>query len=453
VTDDIAIEIEGLGKAYAEGGNPLKAFLTALRGNPGRKSFWALRDVTRHIPRRTSIGIIGRNGSGKSTLLQLICGTLTPSEGRIATHGKIAAMLELGAGFDPDFTGRENVFLTASVYGLSDEEIRRRFPAIEAFADIGAYIDRPVAEYSSGMYARLAFAVCAHVDADILVVDEILGVGDSGFQQKCQRFMRDFRERGTLVFVSHDANAVLSACEEAIWLNRGRVAAEGAADEVLSLYMDADAREDYDVSLADRALATPAPERRLPLDLRLGDRNRIAVSAFNTACARHGFGTAQISDCFFSDGSGSPLSEMHGGQVVTLHVRASVTRDLSSPIVGFMFRNSAGQNLFGDNTFLTYRKRATTVPAGADFEARLEFQMPYLVPGTYTLAPSIISGTQSAHVPVNWLEDAIILTVSGTTPAPRHGKVGVTMHHFAARRASAEAEDPRAQPLTAAGTA
>ncbi|HCN5890272.1 TPA: ABC transporter ATP-binding protein, partial [Escherichia coli] len=159
------------------------------------------------------------NGSGKSTLLQMICGTLQPTCGTIKVNGKIAALLELGSGFNPEFTGRENVYLNAAVYGLTRSEIELKFNDIVKFADIGDFIDQPVKNYSSGMYVRLAFAVIAHVDADILVVDEALAVGDAVFTQKCMRFIRKFQENGTLIFVSHDMASVQNLCEKALWLN------------------------------------------------------------------------------------------------------------------------------------------------------------------------------------------------------------------------------------------
>jgi len=170
--------------------------------------------VNLSVGRGETVGIIGRNGSGKSTLLQMICGTLRPSAGNVNVRGRIAAMLELGSGFNPQFTGRENVRLGASVLGLTASEIEARFESIAAFADIGAFMDQPMKNYSSGMHARLAFAVCANVDADILVVDEILSVGDAAFQQKCMRYLNRFRLHGTLLFVSHDSGAVVKLCDQ-----------------------------------------------------------------------------------------------------------------------------------------------------------------------------------------------------------------------------------------------
>jgi lipopolysaccharide transport system ATP-binding protein len=427
-----AITARGLGKRYPRDRSSFAVFRRAMTGKVDQKGFWALRDVSFTVRHGEALGVVGRNGSGKSTLLQLICGTLQPTVGELAVTGRVAAMLELGAGFNPDFTGRENVFLTAAVYGLANRQIRARLPAIEAFADIGGYFDRPVAEYSSGMYARLAFAVCAHVDADILVVDEILGVGDAAFQHKCHRFMQAFRQKGTLVFVSHDAGAVLASCEQAIWLDAGQLQAHGAAEDVLARYLEAQTASEYDLPEtpgADLPAATGATTGPVA-DARLGERSLIRVSAFNPDCASHGFGGARIVDCYFTGDDGRRRELIRGGETVTLTIRARVLRELVSPIFGYILRDAAGQNLFGDNTFLTYRRRPPTIAAGTTLEARLQFRMPYLGRGDFTLAPSLIAGTQHDHIPVNWLEDALVLTVDGA--AIRHGKIGAAMRELRA---------------------
>ncbi len=206
MSSEVVIYAKDLGKVYQIYRKPIDRLKQMLFR--GRRKFydeyWALRGVDLEIRRGETIGIVGRNGSGKSTLLQMICGTLAPSQGELAVSGRIAALLELGAGFNPEFTGRENVFLAASVLGLTEQQIVGRFESIAEFAGIGDFIDQPVKIYSSGMYARLAFAVAAHVDADILIIDEILAVGDVAFTQKCMRFIRAFQERGTIFFVSHD---------------------------------------------------------------------------------------------------------------------------------------------------------------------------------------------------------------------------------------------------------
>ena len=247
MSSDYAIEVSGLGKSYQIYDRPsdrLKQML--VRGRRRYfKEFWALEEVSFQIKKGETVGIIGRNGSGKSTLLQMICGTLNPSAGQVKVNGRVAALLELGAGFNPEFTGVENIYMAASLYGLSKSEVDQRFAAIVAFADIGNHIEHPVKTYSSGMYVRLAFAVIAHVDADILVVDEALAVGDAVFTQKCMRFIRKFKEKGTLLFVSHDMGSVLNLCERALWLHRGKIRQLGTAKDIAEAYLQYTLQEVY----------------------------------------------------------------------------------------------------------------------------------------------------------------------------------------------------------------
>jgi len=195
------------------------------------KEFWAVRDINLQVKKGQTVGIIGPNGSGKSTLLQMLCGTINPTYGSAEISGRVAALLELGAGFNPEFTGIENVRMAASLYGLSQNEILAKQEKIKEFAGIGEHIYQPVKTYSSGMFVRLAFSVIAHVDADILIIDEALAVGDALFTQKCMRYLNDFKKNGTLLFVSHDLAAVKNMCQNAIWLESGRMKECGDAKQ------------------------------------------------------------------------------------------------------------------------------------------------------------------------------------------------------------------------------
>ncbi|MCK5232398.1 MAG: ABC transporter ATP-binding protein [Desulfobulbaceae bacterium] len=228
MSSEIVIKVENLSKCFQIYDQPhdrlkqsIYPRLQRLAGKPPKQyfsEFWALQDISLQVKKGETVGIIGRNGSGKSTLLQMICGTLYPTTGSIQTTGRVVALLELGSGFNPEFTGRENVYMNAAVIGLSKKETDTRFDDIVAFADIGDFIEQPVKTYSSGMMVRLAFAVIAHVDADILVVDEALAVGDAFFTQKCMRFMRNLMKTGTVLFVSHDTGSVRNLCTKAIWI-------------------------------------------------------------------------------------------------------------------------------------------------------------------------------------------------------------------------------------------
>jgi lipopolysaccharide transport system ATP-binding protein len=235
----VAIDARGLGKCYAIFDRPadrLKQMLVHGRRKYYRE-FWAVKDVDLDIRRGETVGIVGRNGSGKSTLLQLICGTLTPTCGKLAVHGRAAALLELGAGFNPEFSGRENVFVNGSILGLEKKEIEGRFDSIAAFADIGEFIDQPVKTYSSGMFVRLAFAVAINTEPDLLVIDEILAVGDERFQRKCFSRIEAIRNGGTaILFVSHSASTVLELCDRAILLEGGRRILSGSPAVVIRSY-------------------------------------------------------------------------------------------------------------------------------------------------------------------------------------------------------------------------
>src|SRR5690606_32134565 len=275
------------------------------------------------------------NGSGKSTLLQLICGTLTPTAGEIQVNGRVAALLELGAGFNPEFTGRENVYLNGAILGLSREEIDARLDDIFAFADIGEFVDQPVKTYSSGMYVRLAFAVIAHVDADILIIDEALAVGDALFTQKCMRFLRKFREHGTLLFVSHDSHAVTNLCQRAIWLQQGRIVEQGSAKEVseaylASLFQSSNTRTASPESVR-KAEAAEWMDQRQAYIAASNLRNDLEVFRFDPEAPGFGQRRATIENVYLTDDEGRRLAWIVGGEVVTLTVEAQCHSDLDSP--------------------------------------------------------------------------------------------------------------------------
>jgi len=446
MSSEVVIRVQGLSKHYQIYDTPrdrLKQFvmprLQKLARRPYRqyfKDFKALDDVSFEVRRGETVGVIGRNGSGKSTLLQILCGTLAPTAGTVETRGRIAALLELGAGFNQEFTGRENVYLYASVLGLTHREIEERFASIEAFADIGTFIEQPVKTYSSGMVVRLAFAVIAHVDADILVIDEALAVGDAFFVQKCMRFLRTFMERGTILFVSHDTSAVRSLCNRAIWLDKGRCLLEGSPKEVSEAYLEAyyesqqgksDAagkkRDGSTVRSADRAAPLRDPRQDLINHSQL--RNDIRLFAFDPASASFGKGGAQVLQARFTDIHNRPLAWIVGGEDVILEVEVLARAPLLSPIVGFYIKDRLGQELFGDNTYLSYFEDPLSCDEGQRFTARFAFNMPRLRPGDYSVTIAIAEGTQENHVQHQWLHDAIVFR--SETSSVAGGMVGIPM--------------------------
>jgi lipopolysaccharide transport system ATP-binding protein len=428
------IEARGVSKHFALFGKPSHRLWHLLwpRSRRFHTERRVLEDITFDVHRGETLGVVGRNGAGKSTLLGLVCGTLVPSAGGIVVRGKVSALLELGAGFNPELTGRENIDLCARLHGLSSRDIDARRDSIIAFADIGDYIDQPVKFYSSGMFTRLGFAVAAHVDADLLVVDEALAVGDAFFVQKCMRHLEGFRAQGgTLVFVSHDMGAVTALCDRVLWITDGKLAMDGPPKDVAAAYL-------AQLYGAPGAAARAAPATaRAPADVPAarGDarprdvRNEIAVSAFHTA---HDFGDASAtleSADFSLAPDGNPLDWMVGGEHVALTVRLRAHRAIDSLIVGFVVKDRHGQPLFGDNTCLTHLDEPLAVPAGACATAAFEFRMPILPMGDYAVSLAVSDGTQRDHVMHQWIHDAIVLSSRASGVAT--GLVGIPMHRIA----------------------
>ncbi|MDR2710291.1 MAG: ABC transporter ATP-binding protein [Burkholderiales bacterium] len=441
MSSDVSIKVEHLSKCYQIYGQPRDRLLQMLMR--GRRQyfqeFWALRDISFEVRCGETIGIIGRNGSGKSTLLQLICGTLTPTEGTTETKGRVAALLELGAGFNPEFTGRENVYLAAGLYGLSREEIDARFKSICDFADVGEFVEQPVKTYSSGMFVRLAFAVVAHVDADILVIDEALSVGDAYFVQKCMRFLRHFMERGTLLFCTHDIGAVINLCKKAIWLDRGKMMMMDTPRKVSELYHAAlyatsdaqPARPETAAETMSDQEASPSTDdeeyhdAREPLINASNLRNEMEVVQFDPDRPGFGVGGAKIVSARLLDKSGRPLTWVVGGKEVVLEIRAQANQELLRPIIGFLFRDRLGQTLFSDNTYLSYRFREPQARSGEMLTARFEFRLPVMPSGNYSITVSIADGTQEKNVQHHWVHDALIINVHASIVC--HGLIGVPM--------------------------
>lgn len=444
-SNDIAIRVQGLSKCYGIYSNPrdrLKQFilprLQRLVGQAPKqyfREFWALKDVSFEIKKGETVGIIGRNGSGKSTLLQMICGTLHPTSGSVQTHGRIAALLELGSGFNPEFTGRENVYMNASVLGLTNDEIDTRFDDIVAFADIGDFIEQPVKTYSSGMMVRLAFAVIAHVDADILVVDEALAVGDAFFTQKCMRFLRNFMKTGTVLFVSHDTGAVVNLCSNAVLLNRGQVTEIGTPKNVIEHYLATVYESNQEINgviaVETKLPVTPVEslieyrDMREELVNRSNLRNDIEVFQFKPDHEGFGTGDAKILSVRLLDQHGAPLSWVVGGEDVNLEIRCLAHKEISRPIVGFQFKDRLGQVIFADNTFLVFEHDPQHVAQSGELVARFEFRLPVLPSGDYGIAVAVAEGSQDSHVQHHWIHDALMVRVHASSVC--FGLVGIPM--------------------------
>jgi lipopolysaccharide transport system ATP-binding protein len=415
---DVAIRVENLSKCYQIYDKPQHRLWQGLfRGRKQfYRDFWALKDVSFEVRKGETVGIIGRNGSGKSTLLQMICGTLTPTAGSIEVRGRVGALLELGAGFNPEFTGRENVYMNGSVLGLSHEEVDARYENIVAFADIGQFIDQPLKTYSSGMYVRLAFGVIANISADVLLIDEALAVGDAIFTQKCMRFLRQFQEAGTILFVSHDTGAVLNLCRRALWLHQGVALRSGEAKPVVEAYIRANieaTQGQADVAETKRNDLSEADTEDVVESQNLAEETSESKKAFTfdaTALA-FGKGGASVNSVVVIGEDRECRTTINGGEAVTLRIAFTANEDIAGPIVGFHLKDRLGQIIFGENTFLSTRADPLDLRPGDVAVAEFRFRVPHLRTGEYALDVAIAEGTQDQHIQHQWFFDAIVVHV------------------------------------------
>jgi lipopolysaccharide transport system ATP-binding protein len=431
MSSDIAIKVTGVRKSYRiydRPGDRLKqSFLSKaesfglIKSKQLYRDFWALQEISFEIKKGETFGIIGLNGSGKSTLLQIIAGTLNPTFGDIYVSGRVAALLELGSGFNPEFTGRENVYLNASILGLAKNEIDSVFQKIVDFADIGVFLEQPVKTYSSGMLVRLAFSVIAHINADILIVDEALAVGDLIFTQKCMRFLRKFMENGTLIFVSHDIATINNLCKTAAWLDSGRLIAVGNAQEVGNKYLECCSQKIYGDHVELMPIQPPTPQVNKEIDV---INNQIETSFFKNIENSDGWksGFAEISSVSLFDLNNHEKSVFYGGELVKLQIEARIYKGFIDPIIGFYLKDKLGQSLFGEHTY-NYISHPYEALEGEALFAEFVFCLPLLPNGDYALTISVAEGDPINNIQHHWLHDAVIVTVS--SPSLRYGLVGI----------------------------
>ena len=379
--------VQNVSKLYRLYQRPADRLRELIPGSaPRHRDFWALRDISFQLEKGETLGLVGPNGCGKSTLLQIVSGILQPTMGRVVTRGRIAALLELGAGFNPEFTGRENVYLNGEIMGLSRPEIDRAMPSIEEFAEIGDFMQRPVKEYSSGMYVRLAFSTAIHVDPEILIVDEALAVGDAVFANRCVRKFQELRERKiTVLFVSHDLGLVKQLSDRAILLQHGRIEAEGAPKDVINRYIGL-------------VLERQDPGRRIEERVR---------SSF-----RHGDRASEILSVQLVNARGEEAASVASGEAVTVRVRCRFHRDVSDPMVGILIRTRIGMDVYGTNTRIEHADLGTFQP-GDELEVDFRIEC-WLTPQSYTLTVATQNADGTSH---DWLDDAIAFDVVDTRVA------------------------------------
>ncbi|MEO5924473.1 MAG: ABC transporter ATP-binding protein [Bryobacteraceae bacterium] len=362
--------------------------------------FWALRDVSFEVERGETFCVLGENGCGKSTLLQMCAGILAPSSGSIETHGRIAALLELGSGFNPEFSGRDNVYLNGAILGFSEKEMDKRYPEIEAFAEIGDFINQPVKTYSSGMSVRLAFAVAIHVDPEILLVDEALAVGDIYFRQRCMRKVHELKQRGiTIMFVSHATGDVKALGDRAMWLEKGSIKAIGKTDHVVNQYLAAMSAKDRAYQAHDISHLIADRERMQPEEIIVGIPN---------IDHRFGDGKAEILGITVVTPDGPRVSTLSPGGTVVVRISVKAKANLDSPIVGFMFRNHLGVDFAGTNSS---RERADVPPMMIGDICTVDFylDLPQLYASTFSFSPAVANGTLEHYSTCDWIDNAVVL--------------------------------------------
>ena len=402
---EVAVEFSRVSKSYPLYASPRARLkeLAALNQRSFHTDYWALRDVSFQVDRGETFCIIGENGCGKSTLLQICAGILQPTEGIANVNGRVSALLELGAGFNPEFTGRDNVYLNGAILGFSRKEMDIRFREIAAFAEIGEFIDRPVKTYSSGMMVRLAFSVAIHVDPEILLVDEALAVGDVYFRQRCVRKVHELRSRGiTILFVSHATGDVKALGDRALWLDRGRAMAIGKTDLVVSKYLAA--MEEKDAKFRNAEAGDRNQDPGESQDWGLAD----VVEGIPNIDHRFGDGRAEVIGIAVLNAHGTRLSTLQVNSTVIVRISVRAKSIIERPIVGFMFRNHLGVDFAGTNTA---REGCDLAPLANGEICTVDFhlELPALYASLFSFSPAVADGTLAYYTTCDWIDNAVVL--------------------------------------------
>lgn len=408
---DIAIQISNLSKAYKIFEKPTDRIKESLNpfGKRYSKDFYALHNVSVSIYKGETIGVIGKNGAGKSTLLKMITGVLTPSSGNITINGRIASLLELGAGFNPEMTGIENIYFNGTIMGYTKKEIDAKLDDILDFADIGDFIHQPVKMYSSGMFARLAFAVNVNVKPDILIVDEALSVGDVFFQNKCFKRMADLQKQGvTVLFVSHDMGSIRQLCSKCLWLDNGTKRQYGPVEEVAAAYFNEQLAERNQLHKeavkqpqeVDRGIQPVLTEKQMILP-----RLAPCQGFFNKDVVIQSF-------VFLENGCQAAILE--DGHTYEAVMAVEFHKAFDKLIYGFVVENNKGIAVIGVNSWMTSKGKTINVDSPGTILARFTFTMPKIMQGSYTVSPAVAQGTASEHIQLTWLENALLVDVQNS---------------------------------------
>lgn len=417
---EVAVSLQNISKLYLLYDKPQDRLKQSIFGRLGRDyahTFWALRDISFDVHRGEVLGIIGRNGSGKSTLLQIIAGTLQPTEGKLSVQGRLTALLELGAGFNPEFTGRENILINGATIGIHEKEMRERIDEIIEFAQIGEFIDQPVKIYSSGMYVRLAFAIATSVEPDVLLIDEALAVGDIGFVIKCMNRMKQMRERGaTILLVTHDVQTVRSFCDTAIWLNQGALALASTPMETTARYI----QFLFEEQIGSVNVEVKGEEAQGVEDTR---ETQAASSEMDKRLdlVRWGSGELRIESCHLNGVEMEAKPMFDYGETIKMRIMVRALKGLSTQNlgVGFAFRNMNGLDII---TGTTYDEGIRIRPPRQGDLIEIKFKLEnILAPGDYALVVNVENRDQPTPQYYDFIENLFILKV--TSPKLIHSLV------------------------------
>jgi lipopolysaccharide transport system ATP-binding protein len=408
MSKEIAISLKNVSKCFKRYAHPVDRLKELLvQGKNQADEFWALRDINLEIPKGKTVGIVGRNGSGKSTLLQIIAGTLTPTVGEVRVKGRVSALLELGSGFNPEFTGRQNVFFNGRLLGLSQTEIEGKFDTIASFADIGDFIDQPVKTYSSGMFVRLAFAVAVNVDPEVLIVDEALSVGDVVFQHRSMRRMRALMDSGvTTLFVSHDSGAIKTLCNSAVMIDDGKIYTSGSPNAVIIQYMKLVTETELGIATPDAKEQNDSETQENPTSKNTNNQNSVVkVQPVRRGNRKAVIERIQMLNQFGEETGETPMFAFN--EQVTLLVDVQIYEPLQSCIVGFFICDKNGNELIGSNTFEENCPIGKLEP-GNQLQIEFKFNLP-LRPGSYSLT---VAGAENyTAMTFDWIDNAMVIQV------------------------------------------
>ena len=426
--ENIAIRVSGVSKCYHLYDKPQDRLrqsiyprLQRMFGRTARhyaREFWALKDISFEVKKGETVGIIGRNGSGKSTLLQIIAGTLEPTQGEIKVNGRVAALLELGSGFNPEFTGRENVYINAAILGLSRAEIDARFDDIAAFADIGNFIEQPIKTYSSGMMVRLAFAVQVAIEPDVLIIDEALAVGDMRFTMKCIRRMRELVEKGTsCLFVTHDMSSIVNFCKEVVWLQDGLILQSGDPKSVTINYANfmtygflPPLSENRTRKLNDEVPSISGKTERKGEIERQGVLESLSWVDISHLPSTGEGGAKIVQLALRKEGDNTAATTFAGGEQAELLLKITSAQHLSAPIVCADFRDAKGNLIFGLNTYFM-NEGMPELQVDGYMVLRFRFKVPLLLKGDYGVSVAIADGDPKVHVQHHMINEAAVIHV------------------------------------------